>query len=53
MKKNYALLAIALLLNIGTSAADYEHYSEWITYSEIKRVPHPYNLDFSPNSPRW
>ena len=31
----------------------YKHYSEWLTYSEMKRVPHPYNLDFSPNKPRW
>ena len=51
--KKYLFLAIALFLSIGTAAADYEHYSEWMTYSEIKRVPHPYNLDFSPNSPRW
>ena len=53
MKRNHILLAVALLLNVGVNAVDYEHYSEWITYSEIKRVPHPYNLDFSPYSPRW
>ena len=31
----------------------YTNYSEWLTYSEMKRVPHPYNLDFSPNKPKW
>jgi len=28
-------------------------YSEWLTYSEMQRVPRPYHLDFSPNKPRW
>ena len=30
----------------------YTHYSEWLTASEMQRVPHPYNLDFS-SKPRW
>ena len=32
--------------------APYEHYSEWITYSEMKRVPKSFLLDFS-ESPKW
>ena len=31
----------------------YHAYSEWLTHSEMQRVAHPYNLDFSPNKPRW
>ena len=30
----------------------YKNYSEWLTYSEIKRVPHSYLLDFS-SKPKW
>ena len=30
----------------------YKHYSEWITYSEMKRTPKSYLLDFSAK-PRW
>lgn len=30
----------------------YKNYSEWITYSEMKRVPHSYLLDFS-SKPKW
>ena len=30
----------------------YKNYSEWLTYSEMKRVPHPYLLDFA-KKPRW
>jgi len=32
--------------------APYEHYSEWLTYSEMKRVPKSYLLDFS-TRPKW
>ena len=32
--------------------APYEHYSEWLTYSEMKRVPKSYLLDFA-KKPRW
>ena len=30
----------------------YKHYSEWMTYSEMKRVPQSYMLDFS-KRPKW
>jgi len=30
----------------------YKNYSEWMTYSEMKRVPLPYMLDFA-KAPRW
>ena len=30
----------------------YKHYSEWMTYSEMKRVPRSYLLDFS-TKPKW
>ena len=30
----------------------YKHYSEWMTYSEMKRVPKSYLLDFS-ERPKW
>jgi polygalacturonase/rhamnogalacturonyl hydrolase YesR len=32
--------------------APYEHYSEWLTYSEMKRVPKSFLLDFS-EKPKW
>jgi rhamnogalacturonyl hydrolase YesR len=30
----------------------YKHYSEWMTYSEMQRVPESYLLDFS-KKPKW
>lgn len=30
----------------------YKTYSEWLTYSEMKRVPQPYMLDFA-DKPKW
>ena len=30
----------------------YKHYSEWLTYSEMKRVPQSYMLDFA-TQPKW
>ena len=30
----------------------YKHFSEWMTYSEMKRVPKSYLLDFS-DKPKW
>ena len=30
----------------------YKNYSEWLTYSEMSRVQHPYLLDFS-TKPKW
>ena len=32
--------------------APYKNYSEWMTYSEMQRVPKSYLLDFS-NKPKW
>ena len=32
--------------------APYKHYSEWLTYSEMQRVPKSYLLDFS-TKPKW
>ena len=32
--------------------APYKHYSEWLTYSEMQRVPKSYLLDFS-TRPKW
>ena len=32
--------------------APYKHYSEWLTYSEMKRVPKSFLLDFS-SKPKW
>jgi polygalacturonase/rhamnogalacturonyl hydrolase YesR len=40
----------SLVLNTGENP--YKHYSEWLTYSEMKRAPHPYLLDFA-ETPRW
>ncbi len=40
-------------LVINKEEQPYKNYSEWLTHSEIERVPHPYNLDFSPKKPRW
>ena len=30
----------------------YKHYSEWLTHSEMQRVPEPYMLDFA-KKPKW
>ena len=30
----------------------YKHYSEWMTYSEMQRVPEPWMLDFA-TKPKW
>ncbi len=38
--------------NLSLLKAPYEHYSEWLTYSEMKRVPKSYMLDFA-KKPRW
>ena len=52
MKRNYFLL-FTLLSALVAKAADYTHYSEWITDSEMKRTPHSYNLNFSSAFPNW
>ena len=39
-------------LVINKEDQPYKNYSEWLTYSEMKRVPHSYLLDFS-SKPKW
>lgn len=34
------------------NSTPYKHYSEWMTHSEMKRVPESYMLDFS-KKPKW
>ena len=48
-------LLIILLVAVSTMhhAAGFTHYSEWIVSSEMERVSHPYNLDFSPSKAHW
>ena len=43
-----------LVINGSTVLSEYpyKHYSEWMTYSEMKRTPLPYMLDFA-KKPRW
>ncbi len=43
-----------LFVNGGLSLIEkpYKHYSEWMTYSEMQRVPQSYMLDFS-KRPKW
>ena len=38
--------------NIVLQEKPYKHYSEWLTYSEMKRTPKPFLLDFA-KKPRW
>ena len=38
--------------NLSLLNAPYAHYSEWLTYSEMKRTPKSYLLDFA-KKPRW
>ena len=38
--------------SLSLQKAPYEHYSEWLTYSEMQRVPKSYLLDFS-KKPKW
>ena len=38
--------------NLVLQEMPYKHYSEWLTYSEMKRVPKSYLLDFS-DKPKW
>lgn len=39
-------------LVLNKEGQPYKNYSEWLTYSEMKRVPHSYLLDFS-SKPKW
>ena len=43
-----------LLINgsLALQEKPYKHYSEWMTYSEMKRVPDPAMLDFA-KGPKW
>ena len=38
--------------SLALREAPYKHYSEWLTYSEMQRVPKSYLLDFS-SKPKW
>ena len=38
--------------SLALTEMPYKHYSEWMTYSEMKRVPKSYLLDFS-TQPKW
>ena len=38
--------------SLSLQKAPYDHYSEWLTYSEMQRVPKSYLLDFS-KKPKW
>ena len=38
--------------SLALTKMPYKHYSEWMTYSEMKRVPKSYLLDFS-TKPKW
>lgn len=39
-------------LVLGKGEKPYQHYSEWMTYSEMKRVPQSNMLDFA-KKPKW
>ena len=43
-----------LLVNgsLTLAEAPYKHYSEWLTYSEMKRTPQSFMLDFA-KTPKW
>lgn len=51
--RKIAVLLVVLLAVPAVYGKTYQHYSEWLVASEMQRVPHPYNLDFSPNKARW
>ena len=38
--------------SLALTEMPYKHYSEWMTYSEMKRTPKSYLLDFS-TQPKW
>ncbi|MCR4582307.1 MAG: glycoside hydrolase family 88 protein [Prevotella sp.] len=45
MKQKLFLMVLSLLWMGPMQGATYEHYSEWMAYSEMSRVQHSYNLD--------
>ena len=51
-KRLFLLVAVAWFSLLG-QAETYTHYSEWMAASEMKRTPHPYNLNFSSWWPQW
>lgn len=53
MTKRLFLLVAVVCFPFLVQAATYTHYSEWMVASEMKRTPHPYNLNFSPWWPQW
>lgn len=57
MNKRTLLLTAFLVTGLLSRAFEvrehYDHYSEWLVESEMQRVAHPYNLDFSPSKTRW
>ena len=50
---NFDNLMVNGSLVLNKADRPYKTYSEWLTHSEMQRVPHPYNLDFSPKKPKW
>ncbi len=50
VKFNNLVINGSLVLN--KEDQPYKNYSEWLTYCEMKRVPHSYLLDFS-SKPKW
>ena len=53
MRNAMTIMLLAVLSLTGLRAAAYTHYREWMVASEMARVAHPYNLDFSPSKARW
>lgn len=47
-----AMMAMLPLCMFAQENRPYKNYSEWMTYSEIQRVPKSYLLDFS-TKPKW
>lgn len=48
----FAMMAMLPLCMYAQGSRPYKNYSEWMTYSEIQRVPKSYLLDFS-TKPKW
>ena len=48
----FAMMAMLPLCMFAQENRPYKNYSEWMTYSEIQRVPKSYLLDFS-TKPKW
>lgn len=48
----FPALSTTLCATADAATTEQTRYSQWLVASEMKRTPHPYNLDFS-SSPRW